>query len=333
MARITLGIASSHTPLLTFEATQWERYAQGDLKRRLNMSDGRYITYDELLAETGGRHASVATVEQFLAKEASIKTAMDRIAADIASDPPDVMVILTDDESELFSKANMPAFSIYYADEVVTRTFGPERIGQKEPPPFFPTMLKNYAMDESRRFPAMPDFARELIERLIDKHIDVGAAHNIEDVSRSGLGHGVGFIIQRYFGGKPVPIVPVLLNTYYPPNAPKPARCYDIGKALREAIEESPRNLKVGIAASGGLSHFVVDETLDRGVLRAITTGDAHYLRNISVAALNSGSSEIRCWIAVAGVIAGLKNQWCEYFPLYRTPAGTGIGVGLGLWR
>ncbi len=333
MAKITVGVASSHTPLLTFEATQWERYSQGDLKRRLNLSDGRYLTYDELLAETGGKYAHVATVDQFLAKEATIKRAMDRIAADIAADPPDVMIILTDDESELFSRANTPAFSIYYADQVITRTFGPERIGQKEPPPFFPTMLKNYAMDQNRLFPAMPDFARELIERLIDKHIDVGAAHTIEDVTKSGLGHGVGFIIQRYFGGKPVPIIPVLLNTYYPPNAPKPARCYDIGRALREAIEESPRDLKVGIAASGGLSHFVVDETLDRAVLAAMVNGDADYLRNIPVASLNSGSSEIRCWIAVAGVIAGLKNQWSEYQPLYRTPVGSGIGVGFGVWK
>ena len=39
--------------------------------------------------------------------------------------------------------------TIYYGDEVVTRTFGPERIGQKEAPPFFPTMMKNYAMDHA----------------------------------------------------------------------------------------------------------------------------------------------------------------------------------------
>ena len=168
---------------------------------------------------------------------------------------------------------------------------------------------------------------------MIDQHIDIGAAHNIDEGSKAGLGHGVGFIVQRYFGGKPVPIIPVLLNTYYPPNAPKPARCYDIGRALREAIEESPRDLRVGIAASGGLSHFVVDETLDHAVIGAMAKGDADYLRNIPVASLNSGSSEIRCWIAVAGAIAGLKNAWTEYHPLYRTPAGSGIGVGFGVWN
>src|SRR5205085_7790788 len=110
---------------------------------------------------------------------------------------------------------------------------------------------------------AMAGFGRELIERLIEKHIDVGAAAQIEDPQRAGLGHGIGFVIQRLFSGKTIPVVPILLNTYYPPNAPLPARCYDIGKALREAIDESPQNLKVALIASGGLSHFIVDEALD----------------------------------------------------------------------
>ena len=52
----------------------------------------------------------------------------------------------------------------------------------------------------------------------------------------------------------------------------------------------------------------------------------------ISPAKLNSGSSEIRNWIVVAGVAERLKTQWQEYVPLYRSPAGTGCGMAFAAW-
>jgi hypothetical protein len=84
--------------------------------------------------------------------------------------------------------------------------------------------------------------------------------------------------------------------------------------------------------ASGGLSHFTVDEALDRGVVEALLKGDTAALSRVPVEALNSGSSEIRNWLVLGGAIAGRRNRWIEYQPLYRTPAGTGIGVGFGTW-
>ena len=54
-----------------------------------------------------------------------------------------------------------------------------------------------------------------------------------------GMGHAFGFIYGRIFGGKEIPIVPVMLNTYYAPNQPSPRRCFQLGKALRKAVEDS----------------------------------------------------------------------------------------------
>ena len=75
--------------------------------------------------------------------------------------------------------------------------------------------------------------------------------------------------------GRAIPVVPVLLNTYYPPNQITARRCHDIGRALRASIEASPLPLKVAVAASGGLSHFIVDDVLDRRVLDACAQGRA----------------------------------------------------------
>jgi hypothetical protein len=35
----------------------------------------------------------------------------------------------------------------------------------------------------------------------------------------------------------------------------------------------------------------------------------------------------------MAGALDGLKSEWLEYHPLYRTPAGTGVGAAFGAWR
>ena len=117
-----------------------------------------------------------------------------------------------------------------------------------------------------------------------------------------------------------VPLIPVLLNTYYPPNTPTPARCYQLGQALRRAVEHSTEDLRVAVIASGGLSHFVVDETFDRALLDALRRKDAAFFRNAPLSKLMSGSSEIRNWICMAGAAGPLEMVWSSYVPGYGRP-------------
>ena len=334
MSKLVLAAGTSHTPLLTFGASLWEEYSRRDLKNpRLNTSDGRFLPYSELLEQSAGRHAAEATLDVFEAKAEVCRASIDRIAAEIADADVDVVIIATDDESELFDRPNTPAVSLYYGDTIITRPFSSKQIELDTTPPFFVQMIRHYEMDRPRTFPAMASFGRDLIERLIEKHIDIGAAAQIEDPLRSGFGHGIGFVINKLFGGRDIPVVPILFNTYYAPNAPTPSRCFEIGQALRAAIDESEQDLRVALIASGGLSHFVVDEDLDKTVLDAFRSGEMAPLRDIPASALNAGSSEIRNWIAMAGALADMQLEWLEYQPLYRTPAGTGVGAAFGVWK
>ncbi|MFM9972021.1 MAG: hypothetical protein ACKVQK_26875 [Burkholderiales bacterium] len=334
MAEIAIAIGTSHTPLLTFGAEHWARYSRRDLSNsRLNLSDGQWVSYEKLLADTGGKFAPEATDEVFKRKSAACQAALDRLADDLEAAKPDVVVIVTDDQAELFQQTNLPAISIFYGAEA--KTMPRANIAHMRhtiTEPYFGTMAAAYSMDRVHTFPGKPDFARELIERLIDKDIDIGGAAAVEDAEKAGLGHGIGFVVQRLFKGKQIPIIPVLLNTYYPPNAPTASRCFAIGQALRAAIEESPTPMRVALVASGGLSHFVVDEDLDMRVLQAMGEGKGTELKALTKGALNSGSSEIRNWILVAGAIENLKKRWFEYQALYRQAAGTGIGVAFGVW-
>ena len=75
--------------------------------------------------------------------------------------------------------------------------------------------------------------------------------------------------------GTTIPTVPIMLNTYYPPNQPTPKRCYALGQALRQAIESWLSAKRVAVIASGGLSHFVIDEELDHQIITAMQNKDA----------------------------------------------------------
>jgi hypothetical protein len=129
-----------------------------------------------------------------------------------------------------------------------------------------------------------------------------------------------------------VPMLPVMVNTYFPPNQPTAGRCYDFGKALRRAIESWDAGARVAVVASGGLSHFVIDEELDQRVLGAFRSRDTASLGALSQGELMSGTSEIRNWLVLAGATEQLELELLDYVPTYRSPAGTGCGMAFARW-
>jgi hypothetical protein len=86
--------------------------------------------------------------------------------------------------------------------------------------------------------------------------------------------------------------------------------------------------------ASGGLSHQIIDEELDRAVIDALVERDETYLSSLDVARLNraGGTPEILNWVAVAGAMEPVGMTLVDYVPCYRSPAGTGHGVTFGYW-
>jgi aromatic ring-opening dioxygenase catalytic subunit (LigB family) len=330
MARIVLGIGSSHTPLLTLPVEQWVHRAAADQANpKLNLSDGRLVTYGELQAEVGDIYAEDASIEVLTRKSEICQAALDRLGDELAAADPDVVIIVGDDQEELFGSSNQPAIAVFYGGDVITSS----KYGAEGAPEWIHITGRGYLMDQSHVLAGAPAFGLEIIQGLLARDVDVATLSHVENPGGSaGFGHAFGFIVKRLFKGRSIPVLPILLNTYYPPNVPSSARCYDIGKALRAAIEASPSDLKVAIIASGGLSHFVVDEALDRRVFEGFSPGKGELLRGIERPALNSGSSEILNWVLAAGALADTPVSWSEYQPIYRTPAGTGVGVAFVVW-
>jgi hypothetical protein len=130
-----------------------------------------------------------------------------------------------------------------------------------------------------------------------------------------------------------IPMVPLLLSRDLP-NQATSKRCYELGIALRKEIESWPKDARIGLIASGGLSHQVIDEGLDRTVIKALENNDTDVLCDLPRDALNRGpgTPEILNWIAVAGAMAPSGMTLVDYLPCYRSVAGTGHGLTFGYW-
>jgi hypothetical protein len=184
--------------------------------------------------------------------------------------------------------------------------------------------------DSQQHHPVQSALSAHVAEQLARDDFDI-TVFTQQPAGRT-LGHA--FTFPRYRLGLPAetPIVPVFVNTYYPPNVPSAARCYELGRALRRAVESWPHEARVAVVASGGLSHFVVDEELDRQVLDAFTARDATVLGSLSRDQMRSGTSEILNWIVAAGALEDLAPTVLDYVPGYRSPAGTGAGMAFVRW-
>jgi len=327
MAQLVLGIGTSHTPMLNAPAEDWPRFYERDSKRtNLLDTEGRLTTYEKQLKHAPPGITDQITPERMRARHQAVEGAMARLGDFLREAKLDALIVVGDDQDELYHPDNMPGMLIYYGETIPNVPLGADFRG---PEWARRATARWYEEKEPRDYPVDASLARHLIDALIDREFDIAAS--AATPKGEGEGHAIGFVHKRIMK-EIVPIVPVCINTYYPPNQPTPRRCYKLGQAIRAAVESYPGDKRVGIVGSGGLSHFVVDEALDRGFIDMMRRKDAGAIQALPREKLNSGSSEIRNWICVAGAVEHLSLEWSLYEPGYRTPAGTGTGLGFAFW-
>jgi hypothetical protein len=86
--------------------------------------------------------------------------------------------------------------------------------------------------------------------------------------------------------------------------------------------------------ASGGLTHFVIDEDLDRKILNAMKDSDEKALEEIPESLFKVGTAEIKNWYPVIAAMnqAKLRCHQVDYVPCYRSEAGTGNAMAFVYW-
>jgi hypothetical protein len=308
----------------------WDDHAERDRNNpALLGTDGEFHSYADLLAAAGPDVAAELTPEVWEAKNRRVHEAVAELARRLTAARIDVALVIGDDQREMFHDEGTPVFGFYLGDELVDRAPSPEQAAR---------IAKGIRAAYWARFGDVPTahptpatLTRHLVEQLVEADFDVLAFGKQQPGTT--LGHAFTFPRYRLGLDGATSIVPVFVNTYVPPNVPSPRRCYALGRALARAVASWPEDLRVAVIASGGLSHFVVDEELDRRVLGALVAGESEPLCSIPRRYMRSGTSEILNWITAAGALGELRGTVVDYVPGYRSPAGTGTGMAFFCWE
>ena len=328
MAKIVLGIGSSHSPALLMEPAAWLARGKSDdvTRHALHDYDGKRVEYAELAEAVGDTHLAQLDPTLMQQRHEANGRAMDRVAEILKETAPDIIVVIGDDHKEVYKDDNMPALAVYWGDTFPYRAEGVMKWR-------YDNALKSelWYPQESRDYPVASEHARRLIEDLCEREFD--PAHSKFYPEGQGMSHSFGYIYHRIMPDNAFPVIPVNINTYFTPNQMTPARSYKLGQAIRESVESWPEDLRVAIMATGGLSHFVVDEEFDRAFIDLLANGGPEGHAAIPREKLQSGNSEFRCWSALAGALEDKQFNLIDYVPCYRSPAGTGCAMAFAYWQ
>jgi hypothetical protein len=330
MARIVLGMASSHAPQLEMPPQNWREYGDAGRRNPAHWYRGSTYSFEELAALRAADHfEQECTEEKFQARWDACQQAIGHLGQTLDRVSPDVCIIVGDDQHESFQDDNMPAFSIYYGasvDDAPASSDHRERLGDKAVGKV-PAGRLTHPTDSA--------LGQYLIEALVEQEFDVARSNQLPAGRREGaIGHAFYYVYRRLMNNEVVPNVPIMVNTYYPPNAPTAKRCYKFGRALRQAVEAWDADKTVAVIASGGLSHTVIEADLDRRIIDGLEQKDEQKLTDLPDVRFRAGTSEIKNWIIVAGAMAddGLQMHLVDYVPCYRTEAGNGCAMGFAEW-
>ncbi len=340
MAELVLGIGCAHTPQLHTQASAWDIRADRDRRDGVPLwFRGRKLPYKQLEAERRGENLGRLLAMEI--REQSLRrsfAAIDRLHGAYAAAAPDAVVIVGNDQNEIFSDL-VPAFAVIAAENIANC---PRTAEQSARLPIGIELADHGHLPHERTiYPGHRALGLHLARQLVATGgFDVTLCHEKPTVTGArslldGMPHAYGFLYKNIMRELHTPQVPVDVNCWYYDNSPTAARCYDFGVALAQAIASWEGDEKIAVLTTGGLTHFVVDEQWDRRFLQAMLDHDARWLRSIPQNELMAGTSECKSWIVTAAAMdtAGLAMELIDHQCLYRTEGGTGSSCAFTLWR
>lgn len=277
--------------------------------------------------------------------------AFRRIRQEIDNFKPDFVLIFGDDQYENFKEDLIPQFCLFLYDQMVNRPF-------LKVPPFARGKPEYGELPNVWTEPPNTEFCyvghREagtyLVNELVDRGFDLAYAY--QPLHQEGLAHAFEntlLYLDYDRKGFPYPVLPLHVNCYskrilptgkgggikvftdqrdkqesgfIPPKGPTPRRCFDLGQALGEILENSP--WRVAVVGSSSWSHATLtdknrflypDIEADKARYGELVDGRQAQWATLSIESIEeSGQHELRNWICLAGVVAGRKPRYSELF-------------------
>jgi protocatechuate 4,5-dioxygenase beta chain len=229
---------------------------------------------------------------------------------------PDVAIVFYNDHGLNFFLDKLPTFAVGASAEYRNADEG-------------------WGIPVSRPVPGDTDLSWHLINALVADEFDVTTCQDML------IDHAVTIPMALIWPSAassnqpwPVKIVPVEINTVQHP-LPSMARCLKLGRAIGRALETYPRDLRVAVVGTGGLSHqldgtragFVNKEfdalCLDKIVAEpeALARYSIHELVELS----GSQGVEFLNWMAMRGALTGRVSELNRnyHIPISNTAAAT----------
>src|ERR1700682_1169812 len=203
MAKIVLGLGTSHTPMLLASDETLPRFLETDQNIRHRDKDGRPVTYGDLL------EAADPKLAHLVAPEHIARAAMRRIKQTVGSAGLDALIVLGDDQNESYRDDCRPAFAIYFGDTI--RNGNAQHETYSHFPDWYIQNRQGFFEPEGPRdYPVHSALPRHLIESLMDMGFDLASSKCLPQ--GEGEGHAIAYVHRQVMeASKPVPAVPIFL--------------------------------------------------------------------------------------------------------------------------
>ena len=229
----------------------------------------------------------------------------------ITDNPPDVVFHVYNDHASAFALELIPTFAIGCGE-----SFAPTDEGWGARP--VPDVIGH------------PDLAWHVRQQVIQDDFD------LTTVNEMTVDHGLTVPLSLMFGQPeawPCKVIPFAVNVVvYPP--PSGRRCFELGKAIRRAVDAYDEDLNVQIWGTGGMSHQLqgpraglINQTFDQNFLERIVNNPEELSDMPHIEYMREAGSEgieLVMWLIMRGA---LNERVSERHRFYHVPASnTAVG-------
>ena len=235
----------------------------------------------------------------------------DYVHSWLAKEKPDVAVVFYNDHGLNFFLDKLPTFAVGAAKEYRNEDEG-------------------WGIPVSRAIAGDPELSWHLINALVEDEFDITMCQDML------VDHAVTIPMALMWPGEnwPVKIVPVDINTVQHP-LPSLKRCFKLGQSIGRALESYPKDLRIMVIGTGGLSHQLdgpragfINKEFDQLCLDKIVAEPdvlARYSVHDWVKESGAQGVEFLNWMAMRGALTGKVSELHRnyHIPISNTAAAT----------
>ena len=224
---------------------------------------------------------------------------------------PDVVIMVYNDHVNAFDFKIIPTFAIGCAET-------------------FPIADEGWGARPVPAVQGYPEFASHLVQSLVLDEFDITIVNEMQ------VDHGLTTPMSLLFGAPaawPTRVIPLAVNVIQYP-APTGNRCYNLGKAIKTAVESWDEDLKVVIFGTGGMSHQIqgpraglVNTPFDIAFLDGLSKDPEALARIQPLTYLSDAGNEAIELVMCLIMRGALGDKVYEVYRFYHVPASsTAVG-------